>query len=163
MCLQYVHDSHKFRNESPKNLIIALFFIIGTKRKLHKEGDFTSDLLTMLSKLDEQADARMEEREKKQALLEAELERRREQERKHEERMQTMFLGVMHNMMAWFGNTAPPQIPSPGTPFPQMNPYSNYPQPNVFPHPPYQMSSSGTFPPTSPFPSAYVNNEDSDD
>ena len=63
----------------------------GTKRKM-KDSNVSAEVLSILERLDERADARMEERERKM-LLEAELEeKRREQERRHEERMQTLML-----------------------------------------------------------------------
>ena len=77
---------------------------------MHKDTDLPSEILIILAKLDEQADARMEEREKR-ALLESELEeRRRDQERKHEDRVQTMLFGFMQNIMAASLHSSMPQM-----------------------------------------------------
>lgn len=68
-----------------------LFLCIGIKRKVHKESDLPTQILTMLAKLDEEADARMEDRERKRMLLEAEFEEKQhEEEWRYEELMQTM-------------------------------------------------------------------------
>ena len=65
--------------------------------------------MTFLGKLQEQADAREEARERRRMMLAAELEeRRREQERKHEERMMTLLMGFMQQIIAGL-NTRQPQ------------------------------------------------------
>ena len=80
-------------------LSISTNYYAGIKRK-RKEEDLPIAILTMLGKLDEQADRRMEEKERKRMMLQAELEeKRRKQERKHEERMNTMMFGLMQQMM----------------------------------------------------------------
>ena len=147
----------------------------GNKRK-NKEGDITPELLSILAKLDEQADARMEERERKRMLLEAELEeKRREQERRHEERMQTMMFGFFQKMMEFspmpsrqshspHGTFQHPSFPStsfrfPGNPaptYPQFPPTSSsYPltSPNPSPAPTYPQFTPSSYPLTSPNPS----------
>ena len=57
---------------------------------------------------------RAEEREMKRMKLEADIEeKRRHDELKHEERMQTMMMGFMTQMMSFF---APPTLPNPYQP-----------------------------------------------
>ena len=46
----------------------------GVKRKPPRDTGFSSEVMALLSKLDEQAEAREEERERKRMLLEADLE-----------------------------------------------------------------------------------------
>ena len=103
----------------------------GTKRKLL---GLSSEALALFAKLDEQADARAEERERKRMLLEADLEeKRRVEERKHEERMQTMFMGFMQQMMSVIAG--PPSYSSNAPP-----PPSIYQQPNILPSQSYPPS-----------------------
>ena len=108
-------------------ILYSSICLAAIKRK-KKAEDLPSDILAILSKVDEQAEARMEERERKRMLLNAELEeRRREQERKHEERMQTMF-GFMHQMMQ---SSASPRFHyAPHTSFPPccLTPLLHHPQ-----------------------------------
>lgn len=89
----------------------------------------TSDVLTLLAEMEERAD----EREVKRMKLEAEIEeKRRQEERKHEERMNTMMMGFMTQIMGMFappgpGNASyrsPPPPPSFPMYDPQYPPYS---------------------------------------
>ena len=113
-------------------LSISTNYYAGIKRK-RKEEDLPSEILTMLGKLDEQADRRMEERERKRMMLQGELEeKRREQERKHEERMNTMMFGFMQQMMHFSqpgyrnaGSFPPPSFPPMGSSPPFRDDYDN--------------------------------------
>ena len=106
-------------------LIFHIEYYAGIKRKC-KERDLPFDVVTLLAKLDEQADKRMEERERKMMMLQAELEeKRREQERKHEERMNAMMLNIMQQIMHFppahtgyhnFSSSFPPPSFPPGPP-----------------------------------------------
>lgn len=107
------------------------------KGKSRKDNDLASNLLVIMSALEEQADKRMEEREAKRMRMEASMEEaRREQERKHEERMQNMLFGFLQTMMAG-SNSHLPQPPNP-----------------MYPPGPTLYSSHPSFSPTPPFPSA---------
>ena len=72
----------------------------GIKRKT-KDSDVSAEVLLILERLDQRADARMEDREGKRMLLEAEVEEKREQERRHEQRMQTLMLGFFSTPPAY--------------------------------------------------------------
>ena len=135
---------------------------------MRKEGDLPSDVLSIIAKLEAQADARMEEMENKRMRLEAEIEeKRREQERKHEERMQTMLFGFMQQIMAGFGSVPPPQ--SPGQPYPHINytPYTLHSHLNTsFSHPSFPSSSSSppiSSSPSSLFPPGYCPDDSDED
>ena len=103
-------------------LSISTNYYAGIKRK-RKEEYLPSEILTMLGKLDEQADRKMEEKERKRMMLQAELEeKRRKPERKQEERMNTMMFGLMQQMMHFFqlgyrnaGSFPPPSFPPMGS------------------------------------------------
>ena len=88
------------------------------------------EILALVAKLDEQAEARHEEHERKRMLLEAELEeKRREKERMHEERITSMFLTCMQQMLGVHSARPPVNpygIPSghSDTPYPY---YSSFP------------------------------------
>ena len=61
---------------------MTTFHLLGMKRKRKK--DVPSEILEILEKLDEAADSRMEERERKRMILQDLLERnRQEEERRH--------------------------------------------------------------------------------
>ena len=79
---------------------------IGAKRK---RTEVSSELITLLSEMEDKA----EERELKRMKFEAELEeKRRKEERNHEERMQSMMMGFMSQMMSQFsGSRVPPTFP----------------------------------------------------
>ena len=82
-----IHNKERYITQHCFNFQYSIFDIdnAGTKRKC-KQRDLPFDVVTLLTKLDEQADKRMEERERKMMMLQAELEeKRREQERKYEE------------------------------------------------------------------------------
>ena len=76
------------------------------------DGELSVQTMAFLSKLQEQADAREEARERRRMILAAELEERRweqerkleeqqrEQERKHKERMMNMLMGFMQQIIA---------------------------------------------------------------
>ena len=128
-----------------------VMYDIGVKVRSRKDGDLTSNLLTIMSVLEEQADKRMEEREAKRMHLEASLEeKRREQERQHEERMQAMFFSFMQIMMA--GSNMP--VPQPSNPFyPPYSSHSHLPSFSLTPPIPPATSSTPPFlPPTSSTP-----------
>ena len=136
-------------------ILYSSIFLAAIKRK-KKAEDLPSDILAILSKVDEQAEARMEERERKRMLLEAELEeRRREQERKHEERMQTMMFGFMHQMMQ---SSASPRFPyAPHTSFSPMPSYPPASSPSAsLPYTPQTQAlyPSAAFPPMASYPPA---------
>ena len=95
--------------------------------------------MAFLATLDAASDKRAEQWERKRMLLDAELEeRRREKERKHEERMQTMMMGFMQQVMLTVGpncmqpgkfyvqhSPPPPTLPTTGLvdfPFPLPGP-----------------------------------------
>lgn len=105
--------------------------ILGFKRKRAK-SEISTELVTILNEMDEKA----EERELKRMKLEAELEeKRRVEERKHEERMQTMMMGFMTQMMSMVSGGVPPPsfphshqpstsyIPSPVSPYQPASPF----------------------------------------
>ena len=129
---------------------------IDAKVRSQRDGDLASDLLSVMVKLNELADRRMEEREQKRMMMKAKLEEiRYENERKHEERMQAMFFGFMQNMMTGFG-TGTSSLSSPSlmnsTPFTSQSHLIN-----SFSHPSLSLTSSfpatpcstiSSFPPT---------------
>ena len=83
-----------------------------------------------MAKLDEQAEARHEEHERKRMLLEAEIEeKRREKERMHEERITSMFFTFMQQMLG--GPSARPPVIPYGIPSDHSDPpypyYSSFP------------------------------------
>ena len=81
--------------------------LAGTKRG--------SDILLLLTEMEERSDERQQRWEEKRRKQEAELEdRRREREMQHEERMQTMFMSVFQQMMmggGWGPTPYPPYPP----------------------------------------------------
>ena len=119
-----IHNKERYITQHCFNFQYSIFDIdnAGTKRKC-KQRDLPSDVVTLLTKLDEQADKRMEERERKMMMLQAELEeKRREQERKYEERMNTMMLNFMQHIMHFPPARSGYQNSSPSFPLPSFPP-----------------------------------------
>ena len=113
-------------------LSISTNYYAGIKRK-RKEEDLPSEILTMLGKLDEQADRRMEEREREEeddVTGRAGGKAKRTGE-KHEERMNTMMFGFMQQMnfsqpgYRNAGSFPPPSFPPMGSSPPFRDDYDN--------------------------------------
>ena len=92
-------------------IIVYLYgYHTGLKRKTAKESWMSTELATVLFKMDKEADERWEERERRHLMIEKEEERkrlqleaeleekRREQERRHELQMQSMMLSFFQQL-----------------------------------------------------------------
>ena len=86
----------------------------GGKRRLD-----ASEVMSCLAKMEERAEERAYQQEKKRMRIEAEIEKkRRESERGHEERMHVMFMSIFQQMMMMGGGWAPARFPPMPVPFP---------------------------------------------